>query len=107
MPLLITSPARENLLDQLLYPERVVPDEMPRGRLGQVPYQGVRMVDHPCLSEARQSLVRMGADDGQIAPLGADDERIYVGYLHAFSFTSASTGKPGKVMPGGVVSASG
>ena len=96
-----------HLLDQLLYPERVVPDEVPRGRLGQVPDQGVRVVDHPRLSEACQSLVRVGADDGQVAPLGADDERVYVGYLHAFSFTSASTGKPGNVAPGGVVSASG
>src|SRR5215208_4306832 len=28
-----------HLLDQLLYPERVVPDEVPRGSLGQVPDQ--------------------------------------------------------------------
>jgi hypothetical protein len=96
-----------HLLDQLLYPERVVPDEVPRGRLGQVPDQRVGVVDHPRFSEARQPLVRVGADDGQVAPLGADDERLYVGYLHAFSFTSASTGKPGKAAPGGVVSASG
>jgi hypothetical protein len=49
----------------------------------------------------------VGAYDGKVAPLGADHERVYVSYLHVFSFTSAPTGRPGKVMPGGVVSASG
>src|SRR5215212_1733305 len=96
-----------HLLDQLLYPERIVPDEMPRGRLGQVPDERVRVVDHPRLSEARQPLVRVGAYDRQVAPLGADDERVDVGYLHALSFASALTGRPGKGAPGGVVSASG
>src|SRR5829696_526251 len=96
-----------HLPDQLLYAERVVPDEVPRGGLSQVPYEGVGVVDHSGLAQAGQSLVGVGADDGQVAPLGAYDERVHVRYLHALSFTETSTGRPGKVAPFSVVSASG
>src|SRR5918997_811052 len=90
MPLLITSPARE---------------KSSRPGLRQVPDQIVGVVDHAGLAEPREPHVGVDPDDGQVAPLGADDEGLDVRNFHAISFAVA--GMPGKEAPLRVASASG
>ncbi len=96
-----------HLLDEILDAEGVVPDHVPRGGLPQVPDQGLGVVDHPRLAQAGQTLVGVEPHDGEVAPVGADNECRCVRNLHAFSSTVVSAGIPGKLVSFSVASASG
>src|SRR3712207_7320688 len=56
------------LFRSLLDAERIVPDNVPRSDLSQVPNQGVGVVDHPRLAQAREVLVGVEPYDGEVAP---------------------------------------
>jgi hypothetical protein len=95
-----------HLFDELLDPEGVMADDVPRAGLGQVAHKGVGVVHHPRLAEAREALIRVEPHDRQVAPVGADDEGLHVRDLHALTSLSAA-GIPGKDAPFSVVFASG
>src|SRR5919107_1314877 len=54
-------------LYEVLDPERVVADHVPRAGLREVPHERVGVVDHPRLAEAGQALVGVQPHDGQVA----------------------------------------